>query len=680
MRQPKLALSLVTAALLAAACGGGSGSGGGIFLPPPAPNNPPASPPPSRPVDPAVLAAQPKLSERPMDEIVTQQLLPTLDRLFELVRAQGVQTELLGQKVFESSDKFLPGKVAIGFSYLLLATPPADPKHAHYLEGYRDIADATVDRVNDTWGIYYYVSALWKLKKAGYLDGEQAAIRPATLEKLKPKLDWRLFVDPADYSLKNGLPTNYYGVAFSVARLRHLLGWEGPEASEALLQKMINHYKTFSAYGFSDETDGSGRFDRYSILLIGEIMQRLIETGMQVSAEDEAALKGWLRQSVEVIKLRMNPAGNGIDYGRSLSAYADTAFAEVLSAAEHMNVLTPQEKDVAYAFATRITAKYAEFWYDPELGSLNMWLKGRQTDSYRGIGRVLGENLSLSHQLIYTNNLWKSAGYAQKPPMATRDFVDFLETLPSNALTKFAGFDGQPGTYDRGLVTYRDGLRIISLPVVNGAATYHRTNPYFAIPHSYNMLSGAADRQWPQLQPRFTFANEGTPEVLIPAAYQKNLQSSAEGKVLTVSYTQDAMDRVGGAGSGGQPLRDERISASTRYTFEPGRITRIDTYTPKGPQSLAKIELEFGSYSEGATAESPTRFRYASGDVTGFEVEGLSGCSVADVSGDADYNTPNGPLKTSIRCSTPAFSLAQPLTIKWVLQYRSPGLASIAPH
>ncbi len=190
----------------------------------------------------------------------------------------------------------------------------------------------------------------------------------------RPSLDWRAFVNPADYSLIN-LPTNYYGVAFSIARLRYLMGWEGPEASEALLQKMINHYKTFSAFGFSDETDGGGRFDRYSVLLIGEIMQRLIETGMTVSPADEASLKGWLRQSVDLIKTRLNPAGNGVDYGRSLAAYADTSFAEVLSAAEHLNVLSAEEKDIAYAFATRVTAKYVEFWYDAETGSLNMWDK-----------------------------------------------------------------------------------------------------------------------------------------------------------------------------------------------------------------------------------------------------------------------------------------------------------------
>ncbi|ATB38584.1 hypothetical protein CYFUS_004019 [Cystobacter fuscus] len=672
MRKSKFVLTVVSAALLALACGGGA---------PPGAGNPPGT---EFPVDPAVLAAQPKASNTPMDEIVTRQLLPTIDRLFDQVRAQGLDTELQGVKVFapNSGDKFLPGKVAIGFSYLLLNASPSDARYQTYLDGYRAISDMTINVTNETWGIYYYLSALWKLKKAGYLDSANPAVSAATLDKLKTRLDWRTFVNP-DYTLIN-LPTNYYGVAFSVARLRYLLGWEGPEASEALLQKMINHYKTFSAFGFSDETDGSGRFDRYSILLIGEIVQRLIETDMQVAPEDLAALKGWLRQSVDVIKMRLNPAGNGIDYGRSLSAYADTSFAEVLSAAAHMNVLTAEEKDIAYAFATRITAKYAEFWYDAETGSLNMWDKGRRTDGYRGKARILGENLSLSHQLLYTNNLWKVSGHAQKPPVSTRAFIDYLDTLPRTALTRFAGFDGQSATYDRGLVTYRDGLRIISLPVVNGAATYHRTNPYFAIPYSYNMLSGVADTQWPQLQPMFTLADTstGTPQALIPAAYQKNLrtQESADGKVLRVSYEQDAMDRVTGTGSGGSPFKDKRITSTTTYTFEPGQITREDTYTPNGALSLSKIELEFGSFSDGVSTSGDKRFSYASGDVYAFEVEGLQDCTVADVRGDADYNTPGGALQTSIRCSTPAQTFSTPLTIKWMLKYHSPGVASLAPH
>ncbi|MDR3005424.1 MAG: hypothetical protein LBV14_14480 [Acidovorax sp.] len=636
--------------------------------------------------DSAVLEAQPQRAEQPMDRIVTQQLYPVLHRLFDMVQKQGMRTEMQGVAVFTSprrNDKFLPGMLAMGFSYVLLdsALPP-DQQRA-YVRGYRDMADMTLAIPIQTWGMAYYMSALWRLKKAGLLEGPDAAIRAQTLEALQRKLDWRDFVDPEHYTLKHQLPTNYYGVAFSIARLRYLMGWEGPQASEALLQKMIQHYQRFSTLGFSDETNGDGRFDRYSILLIGEIMQRLIETDMQVSASDLALLKTWLRQSVDVIMVRLNPAGNGMDYGRSLSAFADTAFAEVLSAAEHFDVLNAEEKKLAYAFATRITAKYVQFWHDAEQDSLNMWSKGRRTDGYRDIGRILEQNLSLLNQLLYTNQLWKQAGYAQHPPMPTADFLAALRALPASTLTKFSGFDGQPTSYDRALVTYRDGLRIISLPVVNGAANYHRTNPYFAIPYSYNMLSGAADAQWPQLQPRITVRSaDGEEQVLIPAAYQQQLQvqSSDAGRKLQVSYHLSGMDRVGGAGSGRQPLKDERFTVSTQYRFEPGRITRTETYTPKTTQHVAKIELEFASFSEAARADGSMRFRFDRGDVSGFELQGLDHCVLADVSQDQSYHTPSGALKTSVRCSASPKTVDGPFTIQWVLNYHSPGLAGMGPQ
>ena len=43
-----------------------------------------------------------------------------------------------------------PGKVAIGFSYLLLNSSPSDPKYQTYLDGYRAIADMTIDVTNET--------------------------------------------------------------------------------------------------------------------------------------------------------------------------------------------------------------------------------------------------------------------------------------------------------------------------------------------------------------------------------------------------------------------------------------------------------------------------------------------------------------------------------------------------
>ena len=55
------------------------------------------------------------------------------------------------------------------------------------------------------------------------------------------------------------LPTNYLGVAFSIARLRMLLGWEDASGGQQLLEKILDHYQRYSGeYGFSDETDGAG--------------------------------------------------------------------------------------------------------------------------------------------------------------------------------------------------------------------------------------------------------------------------------------------------------------------------------------------------------------------------------------------------------------------------------------
>jgi hypothetical protein len=661
---PALPLALLFAV---SGCGGGGSGATTPVTPPAAPPVVVTDPPPvvSSGFDAAAFAA---LSAMPMDGIVNSKLLPQLDAIFTNLMANGLNTKIGGVSVFaDSADKFLVGKIAIGMSYLVLHTPKADANYARYLAGYRSLMDLTVDLSNESWGIYYYASALNKLKQAGVLE---QAVSPATLAKLQTKLDWRSFVNPSTYALI-GLPTNYYGVAFSIARLRNLLGWENSAASEALLQKMISHYKTFSAFGFSDETDGGGRFDRYSVLLIGEICQRLIETDMVVADADMAMLKAWLRQSVDLIKLRMNPAGNGFDYGRSLGAYADTAFAEVLSAAAHLNVLDADEKAMAYAFATRITAKYVTFWYDADTKSLNMWEKGRRTDGYRGISRILGENLSLAHQLIYTNNLWKADGFASNAPMAASAFMQGLDKLQRSTLTKFAGFDGV--AYDRGLVTYRDANRIFSLPLVNGAATYHDDNSYFAIPYSYNLISGVADTQWPQLQARFTTDNNQT---LTAAAYFRNVTTKESGASLQVNYLLDALDRTGGS----DLVKDTRLKATVQYTFEPGQITRIDTYTPTAAsQAMNKIELEFGTYSSTVT-QAGNKFSFASGDVSGFDVEGLDSCTVTEVSTNTSYYTPNGAMKSAIRCSTGNVTISQPQTIKWVLKYKSGSLASPVPN
>lgn len=588
-----------------------------------------------------------ELAHWPVDRIVEREILPKLDFYFDKLLAEGEDITLDGTRAFSGKDKFLPGKIAIGLSYLLLNTPKDDPKFERYLEGYRQIADMTIDDRNETWGIYYYVSALNRLNNAGLLE---RAISDETLAKLKQQTDWRQFVDTDDMSLID-LPTNYYGVAFSIARLRYLLGWEDASGSERLLDKMMEHYREYSGeYGFSDETNGQGRFDRYSVLLIGEICQRFIETGMQVTPQ----MKEWLRNSVEVILARLNEAGHGFSYGRSIGAYGDTAFLEVLSAAAYLDVLSDEEKKMAYAFTARATARYVNFWYDKEMNSVNLWDKGRTTDDYRGKHRILGENLSLSHQLIYTANLWNEIGFKGQTP--SPEFPAWLETLPETTFTWFA-----QGEYERALVTYRDQGHVISLPLINGGKSQHMNNPYYPIPFSNGMLEATPDASYPQLLPRFTL-DDGSE--LIPAAFIRGIETSQDGDTYTVRYHQDELDRLGES----KPIKDERLAVDTRYRLSPGKITRTDTYRPSEPLDIRNIRLEFASFSDDARLDGK-HAHFGQGAVSDFTVEGLEQCQVTRVDGEPPYQTPVGPLITRIACKSGAHKIDEPFTIEWTLEY-----------
>ena len=459
----------------------------------------------------------PPLAASPMNRIVQDNAYQQLDYFFKKLVAEKEAVIIDGYAPFKSNDKFLPGKVAAGLGHVLLNTAKDDPKLPQLLRDYRDIADMTVAMDNHTWGIYYYLGTLVKLKEAGLLE---QAVSPATLEKLRKSLDWRHFVTVPDYELIN-LPTNYYGVAFSVARLRMMLGWEDDGAAKILLDKMLTHYKRYSGkYGFSDETPGEGRFDRYSILLIAEICERFIETGLAPTPE----LKTLLRKAADVALNVANTAGDGFSFGRSLGPYGETALVEILSVSAYLDVLTPEEKQYAYTFSSRVAARYMDFWYDPQMRSIDMWGKGRRTDAYRGKHRILGENFSLLHQLIYTNDMWNMAGMKDAKPKA--DLQAWLDkNRPEFSVTTFA-----QGEYDRALAIYRDGKHVVSLNMINGGASQHSNSPYYPLPFAPGIVSGVADGgpSHAQLLPKFTMADGSQ---LIATAYIQDIRTSSDGSV-----------------------------------------------------------------------------------------------------------------------------------------------------
>ena len=583
----------------------------------------------------------------PMNHTVETLLLPQMAVLLDKLMIEKRDMTLDGVKVFDADDKFLPGKVAIGLAYLLIDTPRDDPKFATYLAGYRQIADMTADDTNNTWGIYYYCQVLHMLQQAGLLE---QAVSPETLAKLKTKLDWRKFVRADDLTLID-LPNNYYGVAFSVARLRYQLGWEDASASEALLERTLDHYRKYSGeYGFADETDGEGRFDRYSVLLIGEISHRLIEADMPATPE----VKGWLRKSVDLMLPRLNLRGEGFEYGRSIGTYGETAFLEVLTAAAKLDVLTPEEKTMAYAFSSRVTARYMDFWFDPKMGSVNLWEHGRRTDAYRGKHRILGENLSLARQHIYTSAIWNELGFKDKAP--DPGYAAWLDTLPKRRVTWFAR-----GEHDRLVVTLRDRGRVIGLPIINGGKSQHENTPYYPIPFSPGLLAGVADGEFPQLLPRVTLADGSR---LTPLAYARNVQVTEQGARTIVTYDQAQLDKLGADA----PIADARLSVKTTYVLEPGKISRTDVFTPKGGQAVKAVDLSFASFSA-APATKGGATTYGRGDVRGFKVTGLS-CKSRALKDEKAYHTPTGDFESLVECASGARTLSGPLTVSWTLSYR----------
>jgi hypothetical protein len=598
----------------------------------------------------AALLAGPAQAAAPLHQTV-EQAYPQLEYFFQKLTQEQGNLTMDGTKPFESHDKFLPGKIAAGLADLLLHTPADDPRLPGMLRDYAALADLTVGMDNHTWGIYYYIGSLYKLKKAGLLE---RAVHPATLEALRKKLDWRTFVRVPSYELIS-LPTNYYGVAFSIARLRLLMGWEDAHGSEVLLDKMIKHYADYSgAYGFSDETDGEGRFDRYSILLAAEICERFIETGLEVTPE----LKALLRKSADVALNAANADGSGFTMGRSLGPYGETAMLEILSTAAYLGVLSPEEKEYAYALSARIGERYMHFWYDPQMHSVDMWNKGRRTDTYRGKHRILGENFSLLHQLITTDEMWSKAGMKDVAPRA--DLAAWLERArPKFSLTRFAS-----GEYDRALAIWRDGQHVFSLSMINGGISQHANSPYYPLPFSYGIVSGIADSgaKNPQLLPKFKLADGSE---LIATAYMKDIRTKPEGSGYRVTYHQDALDRVGK----NAPVKDTRITVDTEYSLDHGVITRTDTYRAAAPIDVAGLTFEFDSFSDGASIDGNT-VRFKDGAVRSFTVSGLEACQVAPTNGSEQYRAPYGPMASVVSCHSGAFTLQKPLTISWTMRYQ----------
>lgn len=589
---------------------------------------------------------------RGLDAIVEVELRGQLEFFFKRLVSLRESLVIDGVNVFEAKDRFLPGKICAAFANLLLISSGHGAGNEAQLEDYRNVLDYVAPLENESWGIYYACAGIFALKKAGLLT---QAVSPEALALLRDRADWRRFVRTDDYSLID-LPTNYYGVAFSIARIRMLLGWEDASASEALLDKALHHYSSHSAgFGFCDDTDGEGRFDRYSILLIAELCERFIETDLVVTD----GLRKLLRNSVDVAFKLANSEGDGFCFGRSIGPYGDTALMQILTVAGSLKVLSAEESAYAYSICSAVAEKYVGFWFNPEIHSVDMWNHGRRVDAYRGKSRIFGENLSLINQIINANRIWNAAGFSGTRPHTREQVRAWLEsTQPSFSTTTFAS-----DLYDRSLAVYRDQGRVFALLMVNGGSGQHMNSPYFPLPFCATLVEGVADSgfDFAQLMPKLIL-QDGVQ--LIGTAFFKNIRSTSEGNRHHVSYRLDSVVLLGG----NAPIADGRFSSEVEYVFEPGKVTRTERFIPNSAVAVQSVVLDYLSYSSNFTREG-SRVTFLSGAVRSFETQGMEICDVEEINNSPAFRSPNGPMSTHVRFLRSAFVATKPFEVQWSICY-----------
>lgn len=561
-----------------------------------------------------------------------QKMRHNMIELFWKIADEREELTMDGVRGYNEKAQFVGGKVINFCSYVVLELLKDTEDYEKGLKALKDVIRMVSVMPMETWGILNGITGLRRLGLAGVLN--QAAGED-TMEVLKKSMDWRTFVDvDNDYALIHK-PTNYYGVAFGIARYRELLGWEPEKYSEILLNRLLNHIEAYSGeYGYMDETKGGGRFDRYSILIPGEVTSLVLATGM----EEPELIRRMLKDSAHIFLKLANERGTGFSYGRSIGAYGETAALEVLSAAARLGgIFTAEESKLAYGYSLRIIKTMMDFWYDEEMKSINMWDKGRRTDQYRNKNRILGENLSLYMQIVNTTEHWAEAGCAGDEP---EGWEKLLEKQDPCAFIRFAKSD-----YDRGLVIVRDKKNVWSLSLINGGEYYDK-DPYLSVPRQNFVLEGVPGVSHGDMVPRLMLEDGRS---LIPASYICGIETGGNlhqgGYEVRCAY--DTLCLTGKE----KPERAEGTSCVTVYRFKEGSIEREDVITVSDRWKVTETRLEFLTFSTGPQVEGG-KVSFAEGDIISMEASGYDRCKAGNVAEmkeecrDGVYDTPHGRVNT----------------------------------
>lgn len=549
---------------------------------------------------------------------------------------------------YNEKAQFVGGKVINLCSYAALFLGDNEEERQKMKQALGGIIDMCSGMEMETWGILNALTGLYRLKTAGVY--EEVVSRQAR-QIFQKCLDWHTFVDESQGYALIDKPTNYYGVAFGIARLRELLGWDQPGHSRILLDCLLDHISRYSgAFGFMDETKGEGRFDRYSILIPAEITELVLKTGF----EEPDLIRRMLKKSTQIVLQMANEKGWGFSYGRSIGAYGETAALQILAAAARLGeILTKEEETLAFAYSVQIIRKMVLFWYDEDMQSINLWDKGRRTDGYRNKNRILGENLSLSMQMVDVVEQWERLGYDFYKEVSWPAETGLKEVF----FTRFA-----QNECDRGLIIYRKNGHVWSLPLLSGGTSYYDKDPYLPVPRENEVLEAVPDVSHGALVPGLVM-EDGTE--LMPICFFDSIEASGDREF------QIRMSRMCQLGLQ-KPVpwgKEGEIEAVTTYRFLDDQIEREDVFLIKDGVPLKEIRLCFDTFSKEGVCNG-AEVTFGAGAIQGIVTENYGNARMRPVESGAEdsFDTPHGPNQTQV-CWRRLWKGESQLRVSWKLRF-----------
>lgn len=595
-----------------------------------------------------------------MKEIIEQDLRTIATRLFEQIREEGLSLTLDGIPAYNQNADFVGGMLINMTSFVALEFIKTE-------ESLRDLGDIirmASSMEMKTWGILGSLSGLCRLHTKGLLE---TVVDKETLKKLRESLDWRTFVDEnKHYALADNLPTNYFGVAFNIARCRELLGWEQEEHSTNLLNHLLQHIDRYSGdLAFMDETDGEGRFDRYSIVIPGELASSFLEKGTEVPAK----IRTMLDNSAHLLLQLANEDGQGISYGRSIGVYGEMAVFEIFTTAAKVGgIFTEEELEIAYGYSMKVMKRVLDFWYDKDMKSINMWEHGRRTDSYRNKNRIMSETLGIFIKLMGTYESWKKLGFEDREICP-----DFSEKL--NKLDKYTYITFSEGEFNRGLAIVRDKKQVWMLPLIGGGSTYYDKDAYMPAPFQNQVLQGVAGWNHGQLVPQLIMENG---EVYMPVTYTAEIVPEIAENHMSIVCKHPYLRCMGRGiyvseenqtiGAMGHFEKADGVEAEVKYTFESGQIRREDSYTITSDVRVKEVRLVLLTFSEGPEVKG-CDVTFNKGTLTRMYAEGYDTCSFKNAVDDGSYDTPQGRLYYEVLWVHKINQPVQMLKYSWTIEY-----------